>query len=172
MRNMINYVRQKSNIQSVRIKIVTMETLKYKVITTEKQYDDYCNKLEELVFSKSKTIPVKEEIALLTLLIEKWDEEHSIFNDLDPVELLRSLMKDHQLKSIDLAKKLRVSPGLISDMINYKKGFSKDIIRQLATMFKLSQEAFNRPYPLKSPVNDRLRKARRAVKTKKKTAES
>ncbi len=25
-----------------------------------------------------------EEIALLTLLIEKWDEKHSIFNDLDP----------------------------------------------------------------------------------------
>ncbi len=73
-------------------------------------------------------------------------------------------MKDHQLKSIDLAKKLKVSPGLISDIINYKKGFSKDIIRQLATMFKLSQEAFNRPYPLNSPVNDRLRKATRKVK--------
>jgi HTH-type transcriptional regulator / antitoxin HigA len=169
---MINYVRQKSNIQSVRIKIVTMETLKYKVITAEKQYDDYCNKLEALVFSKLKTVPVKDEIALLTLLIEKWDEEHSIFNDLDPVELLRSLLKDHQLKSIDLAKKLKVSPGLISDIINYKKGFSKDIIRQLAAMFKLSQEAFNRPYPLKPPGNDRLAKASKTVKTKKKTAES
>ncbi len=44
-------------LSSVRIKIVTMESLKYKVITAEKQYDDYCKKLEELVFSKSKTIP-------------------------------------------------------------------------------------------------------------------
>jgi HTH-type transcriptional regulator/antitoxin HigA len=148
-----------------------METLKYKVITSEKQYDDYCKKLEDLVFSKSKAVPIKDEVSLLTLLIEKWDEDHTIFNELDPVELLRSLMKDHQMKSIDLATKLEVSPGLISDIINYKKGFSKDIIRQLATLFKLSQEAFNRPYPLKLPVNARLRKTR-ATKTKKKIAES
>jgi len=86
------------------------------------------------------------------------------------VELLRSLMKDHQMKSIDLATKLKVSPGLISDITNYKKGFSKDIIRQLATLFKLSQEAFNRPYPLKPPVDSRLRKAR-VTKKKKKIAE-
>ena len=148
-----------------------METLKYKVITSEKQYDDYCKKLEDLVFSKSKGIPIKEEIALLTLLVEKWDQDHTIFNELDPVELLRSLMKDHQMKSIDLATKLKVSPGLISDIINYKKGFSKDIIRQLATLFKLSQEAFNRPYPLKSSISDRLRKTR-VTKTTKKIAES
>ncbi len=116
-----------------------MQTLKYKVITSEKQYDNYCRTLEELVFSKSKAVAVKDEIALLTLLIEKWDEEHSIFNELDPVGLLRSLMKDHQMKSVDLAKKLKVSPGLISDIVNYKKGFSKDIIRRLSWLFKLSQ---------------------------------
>jgi len=51
-------------------------------------------------------------------------------------------MKEHQLKSIDLAEKLNVSPGLISDIVNYKKVF-KNIIRQLAELFKLSQEAFN-----------------------------
>jgi len=144
-----------------------METLKYKVITSEKQYDDYAKKLEELVFSRPRTTGIKEEIALLTLLIEKWDEDHSIFKELDPVELLRSLLKDHQMKSIDLAKKLKVSPGLISDIINYKKGFSKDIIRQLASLFKLSQESFNRPYKLKPVVPAQIKKVP-ARKTKKK----
>jgi HTH-type transcriptional regulator/antitoxin HigA len=145
-----------------------METLKYKVITSEKQYDDYAKKLEELVFfPRPKTTGIKEEIDLLTLLIEKWDADHSIFKELDPVELLRSLLKDHQMKSIDLAKKLKVSPGLISDIINYKKGFSKDIIRQLASLFKLSQESFNRPYKLKSVVPAQVKKAP-ARKTKKK----
>ena len=146
-----------------------METLKYKVITSEKQYDNYCKILESLVFSRLKTKQAKEEIALLTLLIEKYDEEHNIFTDLDPVELLKSLMKDHQLKSVDLAHKLKVSPGLVSDIINYKKGFSKDIIRHLASLFKLSQEAFNRPYKLKMPGNSHLLSA--GVKnTKKKQA--
>ncbi|MEO8403025.1 MAG: transcriptional regulator [Chitinophagaceae bacterium] len=125
-----------------------METLKYKVIASEKQYNNYCKILEELVFSETKTKQIKEEIALLTLLIEKYDEANSVLNVLDPVELLKSLMKDHQLKAADLSKKLKVSPGLISDILNYKKGFSKDIIRRLALLFKLSQEAFNRPYSL------------------------
>jgi|ERR1035437_236834 HTH-type transcriptional regulator/antitoxin HigA len=147
-----------------------METLKYKVIKTEKQYDEYCRILHDLDFSnKKKTKKIEEEIDLLMVLIEKYDEEHNIFDDLDPVELLRSLMKDHQLKSIDLATKLKVSPGLISDITNYKKGFSKDIIRQLAALFKLSQEAFNRPYKLKVPENSHFRNAS-VMNTKKKLA--
>lgn len=102
-----------------------METLKYKVIKSKKQYDEYCRALHELDFStKRKTKGMQEEIELLTVLIEKYDKEHNIFDELNPVELLRSLMKDHNLKSIDLANKLNVSPGLISDIINYKKGLS------------------------------------------------
>lgn len=136
-----------------------METLKYKVITSERQYNNYCKMLEELVFSSSKAKTVKEEIALLTLLIEKWDEDHNIFKEMDPIELLKSLMKDHGMKSHQLAKLLEVSEGLVSDMLNYKKGLSKDTIRILAEHFKLNQEAFNRPYKLKSEYNSHLRNA-------------
>lgn len=126
-----------------------METLKYKVITSEKQYDKYCKTLEEFVFCETKNKQVKEEIALLTLLVEKWDEEHNIFDDLDPVEMLKSLMDDHQMKAIDMAEFLGVSKSLVSDILNYKKGLSKEIIRKLSQRFKLSQEAFNRPYKRK-----------------------
>lgn len=136
-----------------------METLKYKVITSEKQYDKYAKTLEELVFGTSKTRQVKDEIALLSLLIEKWDEEHNIFDMLDPIELLKSLMKDHKIKSIQLASILNVSEGLVSDMLSYKKGLSKETIRILASHFKLNQEAFNRPYKLVSPLNSHLRNA-------------
>src|SRR6058998_2993617 len=133
MQNMMSCVIIKNNIGCLIIKIQIMETLKYKVIKTEKQYDEYCRILHDLDFSnRKKSKKVEEEIDLLTLLIEKYDEEHNIFDELDPVELLKSIMKDHQLKSVDLAKKLKVSPGLISDILNYKKGFSKDIIRRLA----------------------------------------
>lgn len=102
-----------------------MEALKYKVITSEKQYDKYTKILEELIFGTAKTRQVTDEIALLTLLIEKWDEEHSIFDTLDPIEILKSLMKDHKIKSIQLAFLLNVSEGLVSDMLNYKKAIIK-----------------------------------------------
>ena|SRR5665647_3802525 len=137
-----------------------METLKYKIITSEKQYDKYCKTLEELVFSSPRTKANKDEIALLTLLIEKYDEEHNTFELADPIALLRSLMKDHKMKAVDLANLLHVSEGLVSDMLNYKKGLSKDTIRILSERFKLKQEAFNRPYELHVPVSPKFKNAR------------
>jgi len=137
-----------------------METLKYKVIVSEKQYDKYCKILEDLVFLSAKTKAGKDEIALLSLLIEKYDEEHSDFKLADPIALLRSLLKEHKMKAIDLAKLLHVSEGLVSDMLNYKKGLSKDTIRILAEKFKLSHEAFNRPYKLQVAVVAKLKTAR------------
>ena len=137
-----------------------METLKYKIITTEKQYDKYCKTLEELVFSSQKTKAINEEIDLLTLLIEKYDEENYPFELVDPIELLKSLMKDHKMKSVDLANLLNVSEGLVSDMLNYKKGLSKETIRILSEKFKLNQEAFNRPYELKVVLSSKFKDAK------------
>lgn len=126
--------------------------LKYKIIKSRSQYKEYANTLEELVMTGLKNKETKEEIELLTLLIEKWDEEHNTLNDVDPITLLHSLMKERDLKAKDLVEILGVSKGLVSDVLNYKKGLSKDIIRSLAEYFKVSQEAFNRPYTLKTEL--------------------
>lgn len=134
-------------------------TLKYKVITSKTQYREYSNALEELVFSGSKDRNTKDEIALLTLLIEKWDTEHNTFDQLDPVQLLHSLMDEHRMKPKHLVELLDISKGYVSDILNYKKGLSKDVIRKLADQFKISQEAFNRPYKLVVPENSHLRNA-------------
>lgn len=136
-----------------------METLKYKIISSETQYDRYCKMLEELLNKKSKAKSVNDEIELLTLLIEKWDEEHNTFQDVDPIELLHSLMDDHKLKAQDLVEILGVNKSLVSEILNYKKGLSKEVIRKLAARFKLSQEAFNRSYKLISPYNSHLQNA-------------
>ena len=69
-----------------------METLKYKIIKTDAQYNKYCDQLEELVDSGKKTKTVQDEIELLTVLIEKYDAEHNTFEDTDPIELLKYLM--------------------------------------------------------------------------------
>ncbi len=137
-----------------------METLQYKIIKTDTQYNRYCDALETLVDSGKKTKAVQDEIELLTLLIEKYDAEHNTFDDADPIELLKSLMKDHKMKAVDLANLLDVSAGLVSDMLNYKKGLSKDSIRILSERFKLNQDAFNRPYELHVRVSPKFKNAK------------
>jgi HTH-type transcriptional regulator/antitoxin HigA len=133
--------------------VISMEGLKYKVIKSKSQYKSYCKMLEVLIDVTPKNSIVKDEIELLTLLIEKWDEDHNTFMELDPIQLLQSLMQDHGLNATALAAILDVSKGYLSDILHYKKGLSKEVIRTLAGHFKVSQEAFNRPYDLEAPVN-------------------
>lgn len=127
------------------------------MIKSEKQYSRYCKLLENIVFLNRKKD--QDEIELLTLLIEKWDEENYITLEMDPIELLKSLMDDHGLKAKDLSHDLQLSKGTVSKILSYQTGLSKKTIRILALKFALSQEAFNRPYKLKSSINKKFKNA-------------
>jgi len=131
--------------------------MKYKIVKSERQYDKYCKILEELVFKNRKKDV--DEIELLTLLIEKYDEEHYKTPELDPIELLKSLMEEHKMKAKDLVEVLNLTKGTVSKILNYQTGLSKDTIRKLSDKFKLNQEAFNRPYKLKNPINKKYKNA-------------
>ena len=128
-----------------------MAELKYSVIKTKKQYNQYCNTLEQLVFNQNED--AQDEIELLTLLIETWDAERASFKEKDPIELLHALMRENGLKAKDLVDILGLSKGTVSKILNYQKGLSKESIRKLAEHFKMAQEAFNRPYDLMESKN-------------------
>ncbi len=134
-----------------------MEILKYRIIKTKKQYNKYCEIMEDLVCSENPD--VQDEVDLLSLLIEKWDNEHNSLMDLNPIELLKSLMNDNNMKSKDLVEILDLSKGTVSKILNYHKGLSKETIRRLADYFKLSQEAFNRSYKLVNEINRQFKNA-------------
>ncbi|QIP16490.1 transcriptional regulator [Spirosoma aureum] len=136
-----------------------MEALRYKIIKSEKQYNDYSTALEELVTGSDQGENTQDEIELLTYLIEKWDAEHNSFEDVDPIELLTALMSEKSLKAKDMTQILGVSKSLVSDILHYKKGLSKEIIRTLSSYFSVSQEAFNRPYKLRVPENSHFKNA-------------
>lgn len=143
------------NIPSIVINQMKTE-LKYTVIKNKNQYNDYCTKILSLLESDQGC---EDEIELLNVLIEAFDRKNNSFLDLDPVQLLRSFMKERNMKAIDLAVSLELSRGNLSDILNYKKGISKETIRKLSSMFKVSQEAFNRPYQLvKTPESKPVKK--------------
>lgn len=128
-----------------------MHDLKYTVIKDKEQYNTYCDKLEELVLREDGE--TEDEIELLTLLIEKWDNEQGTLSDKDPIEMLKALMNENHLKAKDLVEIVGLSKGTISKILNYHTGLSKQTIRKLSAHFKVSQEAFNRPYQLKNQLN-------------------
>lgn len=136
-----------------------METLKFKKIKSTEQYNQYCNILEELCSKEIKSNETEEEIDVLTILIEKYDDEIGLSKLPDPIKMLKYLMGENKLNASQLAEILGVSKGLISDILKYKKGLSKEVIRKLAENFKVKQETFNRPYKLQISINSRLKNA-------------
>ncbi|MFM9422689.1 MAG: hypothetical protein RIR06_1150 [Bacteroidota bacterium] len=117
--------------------------MKYTVIKSKSQYQDYCNALEQLGEIKRPAKTVQDEMELLQLLIDAYDEAQWKIKKIPAHVFLKSLMNEHQMRGVTLANLLNVSPSLVSDMLHGKKAFSKNSIRILAEYFKVSQEAFN-----------------------------
>ena len=122
--------------------------MKYKVIKSDEQYFEYTKRLEELVSNGLGSQEDIDEYELLYLLIRAWDDQHRLAPEMDPVEFIKSLMEEHGLKQTDLIEIAGVGKSTISEILNYKKRMSKNVIRNLANHFKIQQEALNKPYRL------------------------
>jgi len=125
-----------------------MADLKYTVIKNDEQYNEYCHKLEDLVRSGLESQQAIEEYELLQLLISDWDEKHKLGPELDPVELVKSLMDDHGLNQTELAEIVGYSKNYVSEILNYKKRIPPKMVRRLAEHFKIQQSALNKTYRL------------------------
>lgn len=122
--------------------------MKYRVIKNDEQYFEYANRLEVLVNNGLNSQEAIDEYELLYLLIRTWDDQHRLTPEMDPVEFIKSLMEDHNFKQTDLVEIAGVGKSTISEILNYKKRMSKNVIRNLANHFKIQQEALNKPYRL------------------------
>ena len=92
------------------------------IIKNEKQYFAYCDEVERLELLEHKTQAIEDRIELLILLIDKWDEEHDITPELEPVEYLKLLMKTNNLKNVDLQNKVGINKTTLSHILNYRRG--------------------------------------------------
>lgn len=131
-----------------------------KVIKSLEQYNAYCDELERLTSLPRLSVEDEEQVELLSLLIEKWDETHMTSEALHPVELLKQLMDMHDVNAAELSKNTGIDKTVLSKIINNKKSFSKDVIRALAIYFKVKQEAFNKPYAVGESSNSTTRKSK------------
>jgi len=121
-----------------------METkLVYKRIKTEDQYNDYVNRMEELdgLLVENHTTELEEEIDLLQLLVEDYEEKYITTKVSSPSELLKLLLKEHKLTANDLAKEFGVSKSIISEVLSNKRSVSKSLAVKIANKFKVRLES-------------------------------
>ncbi len=120
----------------------------YKKIKTLKQYNKYCKIYEALFETEYKKD--QDELELLEVLIEDYDRRvrNRQSQDLDPVQLLKSLLDNAGYTQKEFAKKIQISSQLLSDVLNYRRNISKSLVIKLSDFFSMRQEAFSRHYRL------------------------
>ncbi len=127
-----------------------MRPLPYTVIKSRQQAESYRSVADYLNGLKKKTRDTRDTAELLAVLIEKWERDQiKKLPETDPPSLLELLMRRNDLRQSDLATELGVSKGLVSDILRFRKGCSKEMTRKLAKRFDVPEELFSKPYKLK-----------------------
>jgi HTH-type transcriptional regulator/antitoxin HigA len=126
--------------------------MNFSKIENKDQYKNYCKKhleLGQLLGSGKGNDVMDNEYYILDLIIEDYHENKvSPFDGLTPVDLLKALMNENGYNGVKLSGELNVSKSIISDIINYKRGFSKDVIRKISKKFGIGEQSFFKEYEL------------------------
>lgn len=85
-----------------------------------------------------------EYLEVLLDEISKYEKKNHALrcDEMTPLELLLSFMKDHGLKQVDVAKVLGVSSGVINEIVKGKRELTKEQCVRLGNHFKVSAAAF------------------------------
>jgi len=113
------------------------------VIRTEEENEEMLAAIWELM-KKGEDKLSAEELALLELmsvLVERFEEEHYPIPDSPPHRILQHLMESRNAKQADLVPILG-GRGRVSELVNGKRAISKAQAKALADFFHVSVELF------------------------------
>jgi HTH-type transcriptional regulator/antitoxin HigA len=115
-----------------------------KVIKTEKEYQAALSRLEE-IFDSKKGSENADELELLSLLIEKYEDEISPIDLPDPIEAIKFRMDQLGFKQKDLAKAIGLK-SRVSEILNKKRKLTIDMIRRLHDTLGIPTEVLIKEY--------------------------
>ena len=111
------------------------------VIETDEENERAIAEPERLDSLPRMTPEQKYQADLLTLLIEQYEQKYDL-GHADPVEAFRVLMEDRGLRRHDLVPVFG-SSSVASDVLNRKRGISKQHARRLAEFFHVPVSLFS-----------------------------
>jgi HTH-type transcriptional regulator/antitoxin HigA len=115
-----------------------------KVIKTDKEYQAALNRLEE-IFDSKKDSKTADELELLSLLIEKYENEISPIDLPDPIEAIKFRMEQLGYKQKDLAQAIGLK-SRVSEILNKKRKLTIDMIRKLHDTLGIPTEVLIKEY--------------------------
>lgn len=128
-----------------------------RVIHNDAELEMYTDALFRLTAVESPSPSQAEAIELLTLLVERYEQEHYPIPAADPVSVVRFLMEQQNLTQRDLIPQFG-SESAVSMFMTGQRNLTLEQLRKLSTRFKLPADVF---IP-KEPIKQRTKRLARA----------
>ena len=117
---------------------------KIKPIHTKKDYNAALTRIDEIFDAKPGTAK-GDELEILSLLVENYEDEHFPIDLPDPIEALRFRMEQLGLKQKDLVKTIGFK-GRVSDILNKKRKLSLPMIRRISSSLNIPTSVLVKEY--------------------------
>ena len=114
--------------------------MQLKILKTEKDYDKALNRIDELMELNPK-LGTKEsdELEILALLVEKYEELNWNIETPDPIEAIKYRMEEMNLKQKDLIPYVG-NKSKVSELLNRKISLSLSMVRNLSQALHIPVE--------------------------------
>jgi len=114
------------------------------LIKTEENYNQALKRLDE-IFDAKKGTEEGDELELLGLLIEQYENEHFPIDLPDPIEAIKFRMEQLGYNQNDLAKIIGFK-SRASEILNKKRKLSLEMIRLIHTSLNIPTEVLIQSY--------------------------
>jgi len=118
--------------------------MNWKVIKTEKDYQNALKRLEE-IFDAKKGTKYGDELDLLSLLIDNYEKVKFPLDLPDPIEAIKFRMEQLGYNQNDLTKVIGLK-SRVSEILNKKRKLSLEMIRKLHEVLGIPTEVLVRDY--------------------------
>jgi HTH-type transcriptional regulator/antitoxin HigA len=115
-----------------------------KPIRNEAEYQKALNRLEKIFNAKQGTNE-GDELEVLSILIDNYENEHFPIDSPDPIEAIKFRMDQLGIKQNDLAKIIGFK-SRVSEIINKKRKLSLTMIRKLHQQLNIPTEVLIKEY--------------------------
>ena len=115
-----------------------------KPIKSKKDYQKALERLE-IIFDAKKGTHEGDEMEVLSILIEKFEDEHFPIGFPDPIEAIKFRMEQMGYNQSDLAKAVGLK-SRASEILNRKRKLTLEMIRRLHNYLKIPTEVLIQPY--------------------------
>ena len=131
-------------IKSLTINIVKSNTMTLKPIKTEQDYNQVLERLED-IFDAEPNTKEGDELEILGILIEKYENENFPIELPDPIEAIKFRMEQLNYSQNDLAEVIGLK-SRASEILNKKRKLSLEMIRKLSEKLHIPSEVLIQPY--------------------------